>query len=59
MSDVTPPTTEQTEEEFQSSMPISGSVDTFFGDFELDHCFPTKETADRVYELMDHQRVAQ
>ncbi len=51
--------TPQTEEEFQAAMPISGTVETFFGDFELDHCFPTKDTAQRVYDLMDHQRAAQ
>ena len=29
----------QTEEEFQNLMPISGTVDTFFGGFELDIAF--------------------
>ena len=33
----------QTEKEFQELMPISGEVETFFGKFELDHSFPTKE----------------
>jgi hypothetical protein len=51
--------TTQTEEEFQNLMPISGTVDTFFGGFELDHSFPTHEAAERVYDLMDHQRAAQ
>ena len=49
----------QTEEEFQNLMPISGTVDTFFGGFELDHSFPTHEAAERIYDLMDHQRAAQ
>ncbi|NIV33671.1 MAG: DUF1214 domain-containing protein [Anaerolineae bacterium] len=49
----------QTEEEFQSLVPISGTVDTFFGGFELDHSFPTHEAAERIYDLMDHQRAAQ
>ncbi len=49
----------QTEEEFQNLMPISGTVDTYFGEFELDHSFPTHEAAERIYDLMDHQRAAQ
>ena len=49
----------QTEEDFQNLMPISGKVDTFFGDFELDHSFPTYEAAQQIYDLMDHQRAAQ
>jgi len=40
-------------------MPISGTVETFFGDFELNHSFPTGETANQIYDLMDHQRAAQ
>ncbi|MEN8751735.1 MAG: DUF1254 domain-containing protein, partial [Desulfobacterales bacterium] len=49
----------QTESEFQELMPISGEVETFFGKFELDHSFPTKKTADDIYDLMDHQRASQ
>ena len=49
----------QTEGEFQNLMPISGTVDTFFGGFELDHSFPTHGAAERIYDLMDHQRAAQ
>ena len=51
--------TKQAEQEFRELMPISGSVETSFGAFELDHSFPTAETADRIYDLMDHQRAAQ
>ena len=36
-------TTHQTEQEFRGLMPISGTVETYFGAFELDHSFPTKE----------------
>jgi hypothetical protein len=50
---------EQTEHEFGELMPINGTVETFFGSFDLDHSFPTTETADRIYDLMDHQRAAQ
>jgi len=49
----------QSEREFESLMPVSGVVKSFFGDFELDHSFPTKETSERIYDLMDHQRAAQ
>ena len=49
----------QTDEEFSNAMPLTGTVETFFGDFELEHSFPTAETADRIYELIDHQRAAQ
>ena len=51
--------TGQTEAEFQKLMPISGNVKTYFGDFELDHSFPTKDTADDIYDLMDYQRASQ
>ncbi len=50
---------DQTEKEFQQLMPISGKVETFFGEYELDHSFPTKETAEKIYDLMDHQRASQ
>ncbi len=40
--------TNQTEAESQILMPISGNVKTYFGDFELDHRFPSKETADHL-----------
>jgi hypothetical protein len=49
----------QTEAEFQNLMPISGTMDTFFGGFELDHSFPTHEAAEQIYDLMNHQRAAQ
>ena len=45
-------------EEFQAALPVSGGVETFFGDFELDDSFATKETSDRIYDLVDHQRAA-
>ena len=35
----------QSEEEFQNLMPISGTVNTFFGGFELDHSFPKEDYA--------------
>ena len=50
---------DQTEAEFEKLMPITGKVETHFGEFDIDHSFPTKETADRIYDLMDHQRAAQ
>jgi hypothetical protein len=50
---------EQTEQQFGELMPITGTVETYFGDFDLDHSFPTTDTADRIYDLMDHQRAAQ
>ncbi len=40
-------------------MPMTGTVKSYSGDFKLGHGFPTKETADRLYDLMDHQRAAQ
>jgi hypothetical protein len=49
----------QSEAEFQKLMPITGEVETYFGDFQLDHSYPTMESADRIYELMDHQRASQ
>ena len=49
----------QTEEEFQQLMPISGKVETYFGDFRLDHSFPAAGEAQRIYDLMDRQRAAQ
>ena len=51
--------TSQTEAEFQKLMPITGKVKTNFGEFELDHSFPTKDTADKIYDLMDSQRASQ
>jgi hypothetical protein len=36
----------QSEAEFQKLMPITGEVETYFGDFQLDHSFPTKEPED-------------
>jgi hypothetical protein len=49
----------QSEAEFQKLMPITGTVETFFGDFKLDHSFPAVGEADKIYDLMDHQRAAQ
>jgi hypothetical protein len=49
----------QSEEDFEKLMPITGTVDTFFGEFELDHSFPAVGEAERIYDLMDHQRAAQ
>jgi hypothetical protein len=49
----------QTEEEFQKLMPITGTVETVFGDFKLDHSFPAVGEADKIYDLIDHQRAAQ
>ena len=48
----------QSDREFESQMPVTGTVETYFGDFELDHSFPSEETADRIYELIDHQRAS-
>ena len=31
---------QQSEKEFQKLMPVTGTVETFFGDFRLDHSFP-------------------
>jgi hypothetical protein len=49
----------QTEAEFQKLMPVTGNVKTFFGDFKLDHSFPAPGEADKIYDLMDHQRASQ
>ena len=49
----------QSEEEFAEAMPVTGKVETFFGSFDLEHSFPTEETTDRIYELIDHQRASQ
>lgn len=49
----------QTEKEFESLMPITGKVKTYFGEYELDHSFPTHETAEKIYDLIDHQRASQ
>lgn len=49
----------QTDEDFAAAMPVTGTVETFFGDVEMEHGFPTEETANRIYELIDHQRAAQ
>ncbi len=49
----------QTEQEFADAMPVTGKVETFFGDFDLEHSLPTAETSDRIYELIDHQRASQ
>lgn len=56
---VIPVWAQQSEREFQKLMPITGTVETFFGNFELDHSFPTKETAQQLYDVMDHQRASQ
>ncbi|UCE53497.1 MAG: hypothetical protein JSV31_30375 [Desulfobacterales bacterium] len=49
---------QQSEKEFERLMPITGTVETFFGKFEVDHSFPTKKTSERIYDLMDYSRVA-
>ena len=49
----------QSEKEFADAMPVTGKVETFFGDFDLQHSFPTAETSDRIYQLIDHQRASQ
>ncbi len=51
--------TQQTEKEFQRLMPITGTVKTMAGDFELDHSFPAPGEAEKIYDLMDHQRATQ
>lgn len=50
---------QQSEAEFQKLMPVTGTVNTFFGDFKLDHSFPSVGEADKIYDLMDHQRASQ
>ena len=50
---------QQSEAEFQKQMPITGTVETFFGEFKLDHSFPEEGEADRIYEIIDHQRASQ
>lgn len=40
-------------------MPITGTVETMASDFELDHSFPAPGEADKIYDLMDHQRASQ
>ena len=49
----------QTEEEFGNLMPVTGKVETYFGDFDMEHSFPTAAASRRIYELMDHQRASQ
>jgi hypothetical protein len=49
----------QSEKEFSAAMPVTGKVKTYFGDFELDHSFPSKKSTEKIYELMDHQRASQ
>jgi hypothetical protein len=50
---------QQTEEEFQRLMPITGTVETMAGDFKLDHSFPAPGEAEKIYDMMDHQRASQ
>ena len=40
-------------------MSISGTVETFFDDFKLDHSFPGEGEAERIYDILDHQRASQ
>ncbi len=40
-------------------MPLTGTVNTFFGNFKLDHSFPTVGEAEKIYDLMDYQRASQ
>ena len=50
---------QQSEKEFQSLMPLTGTVKTMAGDFKLDHSFPAPGEAEKIYDLMDHQRATQ
>ena len=45
---------QQTKEEFQRLMPITGTVETMAGDFELDHSSRAPGKAAKIYDLMDH-----
>jgi len=49
----------QSEGEFRQLMPVTGMVETFFGGFKLEHGFPAVGEAQKIYDLMDHQRAAQ
>ncbi|MGV2989907.1 DUF1214 domain-containing protein [Vibrio sp. E150_011] len=49
----------QSEEDFAKLMATTGTVNTFFGDFELDHSFPAEGEGDRIYDIIDHQRASQ
>jgi hypothetical protein len=49
----------QTEAEFEALMPVSGKVETFFGDFDLEYSTLTKESGDKLYKIIDHQRASQ
>ena len=49
----------QDDKEFYEALPITGTVQSYFGDFELDHSFLTPESTDKVYDLIDHQRASQ
>ncbi len=40
-------------------MPVTGNLETFFGDFKLDHSFPAPGEAEKIYDLMDNQRASQ
>ena len=42
--------TQQTEKEFQSLMPITGTVKTMAGNFKLDHSFPAPGEAEKLYK---------
>jgi len=53
------PIPHQTEAEFQKLMPITGPVKTMAGTFQLDHSFPAPGEAEKIYDLMDHQRATQ
>ena len=50
---------QQTEAEFQKLMPITGPVKTMGGTFQLDHSYPAPGEAEKIYDLMDHQRASQ
>ena len=50
---------QQSEEEFRKLMPITGTVKTMGGDFKLDNSFPAPGEAEKIYDLMDHQRATQ
>jgi hypothetical protein len=47
---------QQTEEEFQKLMPVTGTVETFFDDFKLDHSFPLRNSLQRPIQIPNHQQ---
>lgn len=47
----------QSEKEFQEFMPITGTVEACFGNFNLDHSFPSVGEADKIYDLMLNKNI--